>query len=141
MAAETVMAGKGTVLAYGTPYASPVYTTVAQVVSFDGPDSEMGTRTTTHLGSTAKTYAASIFEGGTLSGEGLFDPAGTNHAAMLALLAAGTLSKWKITFTNATPSTLVVDGVLTKFNGSGFNVDDSVGYKFEIKLSGSHTWA
>jgi hypothetical protein len=138
---EVVNPAKGTQLKHGV---ASVYTAIAQVVSLDGPSAEVGTRETTHLTSTAKTYAHTILDSGEVSGQLEFDPKGTSHAILLGLLSTPLSDvQWQMLFADATngPSTATFVGVLTKFAPTGIEVEANLLADFTIKISGGVTWA
>lgn len=124
---------KGTILQLSI---SSTYTTVAQNVSLDGPDSEVGTRDTTHLLSTAKTFAPTIPDGGTVSGTLLYDPRDTTHDALFGLIWAPAVSLWKLTFADTGQTTFAFNGILTKLTPTGIEVEANLEASFEIKVSG-----
>jgi hypothetical protein len=73
-----------------------------------------------------------------MSGKVLYDPKGTSHAALEALLTTPTLEKWKVLFADLAngPSTAAFDGVLTKFEATGMEVEANLEADFTIKVSG-----
>ena len=136
MAAEIVNPAKGTLFKHGTPYSSPVYTTVAQIVSLDGPEREVGTRETTIITSTVKTYAPTIPDNGEVTGKLLYDPKGTTHAVLETLIATPSLEKWEFLLPDTTGTTLAFDGILTKFAPTGLEVEANLEADFTVKVSG-----
>jgi hypothetical protein len=133
---------QGTTLAHGV---TGVYTALAQVVSLDGPSTEIGTRETTHLGSgVVKTFAPTLVDNGTVSGQIEFDPKSDTHAYLVTVSQTPVANdQWKMTFadnhTGASTATFV--GHLTKLAPTGIETEANLLADFEIKISGAVTWA
>lgn len=140
MAAEVVVAASGTKLQYGTPYASPVYADVGQVVSLDGPSSEVSTRDTSHLLTTHRTFDVGIYDGGEVSGEVEYDPAGDTHTLLRALQRSPAIKKWKMIYTDSGAGDDTFDGILTKWNPTGIAIGENLMAEFSIKVSGNITF-
>lgn len=139
MVTAAVNPARGTTLSRGTPYGSPVYAAIAQIVSLDGPDRKVGTRETTILTSTSKTFDPTIFDGGELSGQLLYDPKCDSHAVLEGLLTTPSRDKWKIVFNDATngPTTATFDAILTGFKPTGIEVEANLMADFTLKISGT----
>ena len=122
------------------------YTAIAQVTSIDGPESEMGTRETTHLGSTSKTYAKTLFDGGEPSLEIEFDPKSDSHAGLITLFYGKTQAVdgelWKITFADATngPSNAAFKAIITNMGPSKIEPENNLMASIKLKISGDVTW-
>lgn len=134
----------GTLFSHGI---AGTYTALAQVVSIDGPESEMGTRETTNLASAAKTYAKTLFDGGEPSLELEFDPKSDSHALLIALFYSNTQAQngeqWRMTFADATngPSTATFLAIITGFGPSGIETEANLMATLKLKISGLVTWA
>lgn len=125
--------GKGTLLKVKI---SSVLTTVAQRVSIDGPELEVGTAETTNLDSAKKTYRPTISDPGTLSGTLQYDPHDPTHLYLFGLWDTPVLAEWQLVFADTDATTADFDGVLTKLKPTGMEVDGNLEAEFEIKLSG-----
>ena len=133
---EVVNPALGTALKHGI---AAVYTTIAQVISLDGPSREVGTRETTTLSSTAKTYAPTIPDSGEVSGQLAYDPKGTSHTILEGLIKTPVADQeWEIAFADATngPTMAQFLGILTKFAPTGIEVEANLLADFTIKVSG-----
>ena len=140
MAAELVNPARGTVLQIGSPYSAPSYSSIAQIVSLDGPSREIGTRETTILTSTSKTYAPTIFDGGEVTGKLLYDPTGSTHSTLETIMAgSGSLLKWKVIFNDSASTSKTFDGIFTQFQPTGIEVEANLEADFTIKVSGAIT--
>lgn len=137
--------GKGTLLQHGVAGTPVTYTTIAQRVEIDGPESEMGTRDTTDLDSPAKEYGSTIYDTGELSLTINWDPGDTTHTLLTTLQQAGTLELWQLVFTDtvtegvAAGSTFAFSGILTKFKPGGMTVEGTLTAEVTIKGSGLPT--
>lgn len=140
MPTETANPAKGTLLKLGLPYSAASYSSIALIVSIDGPSREVGTRETTTLVSSAKTFAPTIFDGGEVSGKLLYDPKGGTQVSLETLLTTPSLAKWQMVFADTNgPTTGAFDGVLTKLGPTGIEVESNLEAEFTIKVSGAVT--
>jgi hypothetical protein len=128
-------AAKGTVLqiSIGT-----VLTTIAQVISLDGPDGESLTYAADTLdnGSDAIPYKGTgSSEGGSVSGELFFDPVLANHQAITDLITTNASNSMKIIWsdTGSTPWTFTAAGF--SFSPSAA-LGDGLKATFAMKLDG-----
>lgn len=135
----------GTQIAHGA--GSPVvYTAIAQVASIDGPESETGTRETTNLSSTSKTYAKTLFDGGEFSVELQFDPKSDTHATLMTLFYGKSQAVdgelWQLTFADVTngPSTAKFKAIITKLGPSGIEPESNLMANMSLKISGDVVW-
>jgi hypothetical protein len=129
--------GQGTILTIAT-----VVTT--QVIEIDGPEATVGTKETTNLSSTVKTYRAQLPDGGTVSATIQYDPVAASHTALTTLI-----NTWPaqpvaciITFnTVATTDKATFSAILTKFKPKGMNEEDNLEADIEFKVTGLVTWS
>lgn len=134
--------GKGHILMVG-PYttATTTYIQVSQVVSFDGPSPEMGTREVTHLGSFAREFEPTILDNGTVSGTIWDDPTNTGQQIITSAVHTTGVPQnlfWKI----VAPTTTIFHafvGTPTNWGLTGFEVEGTVTRNFGIKISGLMT--
>jgi len=134
--------GFGTLLAVGVTSAN---TTVAQVVSIDGPGYSLDTiDVTAHDSSTSnfREFIAGLRDAGEVSFELNFDPDGTTHKAasggLIYILEEATEQDWVLTMPDT--STCSFTGFLTSFEPS-FPHDDKITASGTIKITGKPTWA
>jgi hypothetical protein len=137
----------GTTLSHGVAGTPITYTILAQLMSIDGPESEMGTVSTVNLGSTAKTYRKTIFDGNEVSVEMQFDPKSDTHLLLTGLFYGNTQiasgEPWQIIFADATngPSKATFTAIITKFGPSGIEPESNLQAKMTIKISGLVVWS
>jgi hypothetical protein len=131
--------GQGTVIKFTI---SSTLTALTQVVEIDGPDAVVGTKETTNLSSSAKTYRATLPDGGSVSATIQYDPADTTHSALTAAInlwpqpaVAGSIT-FNTTGTHAASFTCI----LTRFHPKGMNEEDNLEADIEFKISGIVTW-
>ena len=132
--AITVNPGKGTVLSHGV---TTTYTNVAQRVSLDGPEMEVGKADTTHLDSSCKTSRPTIADPGELSGKLWYDPQDAIHKLLFGFI--GTTSnteEFKLVFADATngPTTWAFNAWLSKFKPTGMEVESNLEADFTLQL-------
>jgi hypothetical protein len=120
-----VLSGKGT-----------TYTTIAQRLSLDGPEMEVGTVETTHLDSAAKTFRATLPDGGEMSGTLEYDPQDAGHVVLFNLIWSPTPNGdlWNLVFSDNSIANFT--GILTGFKPTGMEVEERLQAEFKIKVSG-----
>lgn len=123
---------KGTVLQQEL---SMVFTAVAQVASLEvtGGESETTEVTTLDTSGAGKEYMATGYsEGGSVSGELLFDPALAGHQAITDLITTPAEQNWKIIFADTGATEMAFTGA-----GVGFDItvaqNDALRASFSIK--------
>lgn len=136
--------GKGHTLMVG-PYttATTTYIAVGQVVSIDGPQTEMGTREVTHLLSFAREYEPTIVNGGPLTVQIWDDPNATGQQIISAAVHTTGVPQnlfWKLVHPTTTKFELFV-GTPTNWGLSGITVDDTATRNLGIQISGQITLA
>jgi len=122
------------------------YTLIGQILSIDGPSSEVGQVETTHLLSTWKNYRATLPDGGEVAFEVEFDPTDTGtgtgaggHGYLKQLAATGGVpatKNWQITYPTTPPTTENFAGFLTKFGRSAAGPEDVLKASASIKVDG-----
>ena len=123
---------KGTVLQQEL---SMVFTAVAQVASLEvtGGESETTEVTTLDTSGAGKEYMSTGYsEGGSVSGELLFDPALAGHQAITDLITTPAEQNWKIIFADTGTTEMAFTGA-----GVGFDItvaqNDALRASFAIK--------
>jgi len=123
---------KGTVLQQEL---SMVFTAVAQVASLEvtGAESETTDVTTLDTSGAGKEYMPTGYsEGGSVSGELLFDPALAGHQAITDLITTPAEQNWKIIFADTGTTEMAFTGA-----GVGFDItvaqNDALRASFAIK--------
>ncbi len=112
------------------------YVTLGNVMSI-GSDREFGSVETTNLGSTKKTYRATILDGGEISFEVELDPGDSAHAALETSFLAGTTHLWKITYTDTAHATDIITGFITKYSTSAGGPEENLTASFTVKADGT----
>lgn len=127
--------GKGTALLMEI---SSVYTAIPQIASISISGEKAETVDTTTLdGGAMKTKANTGYvDTATISGELLYDPDDTVHAAFIAKVRAAGTNNFKVTYTDATPTNEIYAGL-----GLGFDktiaANDVVRGSFTIETTGA----
>ncbi len=125
-----ILKGEGTKLYYGE---SAAETLLGQRTSITGPSSSVGVVTTTNLDSTMQEYRAGLFDAGTVTCEYEYDSEDTGHKAMESAIAAGTIYKWALEFSNGAKRTF--DGLINAHEISGMTVEGNVLASITIQLT------
>lgn len=130
--------GKGTQLQVTI---NSTFLAIGQITELTGPSGEMGTREVTHLDSSAREFAATILDGGEVSGTLLYDANGQAAAYFSGKVYTATPSTgeaMKLVFSTTT-KTLPFTAIPTAFGFTGFNVDGTASAEFGMKVSGLPT--
>lgn len=136
-----INAGQGTVLKFTV---SSTLTAISQVVEVDGPDATVGTKETTNLSSTSKSYRATLPDGGTVTATIQYDPADTTHIALNTAINAWPQNAvaGSITFNTSSGSHgAAFNCILTRFKPKGMNQEDNLEADIEFKITGVVTWS
>jgi hypothetical protein len=136
-----INAGQGTILKFAV---SGTLTALAQVVEVDGPDATVGTKETTNLSSVAKTYRATLPDGGTVTATIQYDPADTTHENLTAMINTWpqAAASGSVTFNTASGSHgAAFSCILTRFHPKGMNQEDNLEADIEFKITGVVTWS
>lgn len=138
--------GLGTQLQIAHP--TTAFAIVSQVVEINGPESEMGEREITHLGSTgAREFAPTICDNGEISGSLWFDPAQASHVSFQQMVQKATTVAgssdgsvpMKIVLPTTT-KTFTFNGFVKRFAITGLAIDGTVGADWSVRISGSVTY-
>lgn len=137
--------GKGVDFAF-TP-AGGSSTTVTQVLSFDAPTIEMGQAESSALGSGAKEYVPTIYDGGELGMTLQLDFGQDSHTAITTALMAGTFCSGTLTFpaaispsvSGATTHTYTFTFFFTSFQPTNIDLENEVQAEVKAKITGPVT--
>jgi hypothetical protein len=140
----TTVPGKGTLLKIKV---SAVFTAILQMVEIDGVDPELKMRDVTHLASAMISSRPAITDPGTISGKGFFDPndvvAGAGHTVLRAKLFTppSVPDEFQLTYADGDTTSANDDfkGFFTKFKVTGFKVEETVQFEWEIRITDSFT--
>lgn len=130
--------GKGTQLQVSI---ASTFVPLGQLVSAGGPTGEMGTREVTHLDSSAREFAATILDGGEVSGSLFVDFANQSHQYMMGKVYTATPSTgeaMKLVFSTTT-KTMTFTAIPTAWPFGGFEVDGTATVDFGMKVTGLPT--
>lgn len=130
---------KGTTLAWMTGTPTPVFTTIAQRVSLEGPSAELAFAKTTDLDSTFVEKRPTIPDLGTMGGTLYFDPDDVNQAALRAQVTAppAVAQQFKLVYPTG-DTTLpcdVFNGYVKSFTPTNIEREGYLQAKFEIELT------
>jgi hypothetical protein len=125
-----VLIGEGCKLYYGAETAT---TLLGQRTTMTGPSSSVAEVETTNLDSTAKEYRPGLFESGTATCEYEFDSENASHTGIETAMAARTILKWKLEFSNG--ATRSWEGFITGHEISGMTVEGNVLATINIRIT------
>jgi len=145
MTSPAIYGGLGATIAYSAT--GSTYTTIASVVSIDGPKLAVGSVETTNLASTVKSYRATLPDSAEVSFTIQYDPAQTTHQQLLTLystpVGTGVVASpayfWQVTFTDVTPTVWHFQGLLTGYEITGLTVEGNVEANVTIRGTGTVT--
>lgn len=131
---------QGCTLALSDGASPEVYTSIANLVSFQGPTGSRQVIDATVLASTGKDKDVGIPDYGQITFEFNWSPAGADAALVDTWdnFIAGTLHNWRITFTDSPQTTFSFAAYVLNFSYSA-NLDDIVRGSVTLEISGSVT--
>jgi len=114
-----------------------VYTTIVNVDSISGPDSEVEDMVVTDLSSGAghEHGVTGYVEPGQVSGSCFFDPAAATHTSMTSRLASPGFDNYKIIWSDAAPTSWTYSACLKKFTPKA-QMGDFLKADFAMQLTG-----
>lgn len=92
---------QGVRLLLGTDAITPVFSDIAYITSFTGPDGTKNELDATHLLSTSKEYLVGLPDWGTYQFDIWFDPAQASHDDLRDLFQSGDERTWRIVYVPA----------------------------------------
>jgi hypothetical protein len=137
----TVWPALGTTLKVDKTGGTSPTTQVGQILSIDGPSSEVGSVETTNLSSTWKQYRPTLPDGGEVSMEIEYDPTDTGTGSSHGFLKtiAGTPAKytWVVTYPTTPACTDTFVAFLTKLGRSAGGAEENLTSSFTLKIDGT----
>lgn len=118
---------------------SSSFTAIAQVTKVHAPRKKMGQVETTDLGSTSRTFLATILDSGEVSFSINYDPDDSTHAQLNTSCDAGTMEAWKVKMPATPASIFAFSGFITEFSPGDMTVDGLQTADLTIKVSGAVT--
>ena len=103
---SSALQSQGMVIQIGDAASPELYTTIAEVMSIDGPGGSAAVIDVTDLSSTAKEKRAGLQDEGHVSFEMNYLPANVQHILLRTQRAAGTVTSFRIVFTDSQQRTL-----------------------------------
>jgi acetylornithine deacetylase/succinyl-diaminopimelate desuccinylase-like protein len=138
MATSIESQGVTLAISYG---ASPTsFVTIANVVDFSGPGGQASVIDITNLSSTFREKRMGIPDEGQVTFNVNLDPDANSHTLIRNVRAARVACEFRLTLTDASPTTLTFDGYVLGFVISGA-VDDVVKAAITIEIDGPADWA
>lgn len=115
---------------------------LSQAVEITGPSGEMGTREVTHLDSSAREFAPTILDGGEFTWNMLYDANSASQSYFQSKVYTATPATTGETMKlvlSTTTKTIPFNGIPTRFNLTGMNVDGTVTAECAAKVTGLPT--
>lgn len=131
---------QGTTIAISVGNSPSSFSTIANVTGFKGPGGSASVIDVTNLASVAKEKLMGLPDEGQFTLDINLDPDNSQHQALRNARAARTPCEFKITFTDANPTTAVFAGYVLGFEISG-QVDQAVKAAITIEIDGPVSWA
>ena len=129
---------QGMTLKIGDAASPEVFTTIAEVKSFQGPGGQAQVIDVTDLSSTRREKRMGIPDEGQLSFEINYIPANTQHALLRTRRAARTLTNFQLVFTDSPVTTWDFSAYVLSFQTSG-GVDGVVSASVTLEITGEIT--
>ena len=130
----------GTLLKIGDGAGTEVFTTIAQVMDIDGPGLTLGTQEVTPQTAPdrAKVYIGTLIDGGEVSMDINYEPAGATHDQTTGLIKDMldvTLRNFQVIFPDAGTTTWAFSAFVTTFNPTA-PVEGALTASVVLKISG-----
>ena len=136
----TVYPALGTKLSVDKTGGSSSYTDIGQVLSIDGPSSEVGQAKTTNLASTWQEWRPTLPDGGTVGFDVQYDPTDTGtHSFLKTIAATPAKYHWKVTYPTTPETTDSFRAFLTKLGRSASGAEENLEASCELKVDGPIT--
>lgn len=116
------------------------FTNIGNITDFSGPGGQASVIDVSNLDSTFKEKIMGLPDEGQVSFNVNLDPDNASHTALRTLRASRSRGEFKITLTDATPTTLMFFGYVLGFTLSG-GVDAVVKAALTIEIDGPIAWA
>ena len=129
---------QGVLIQRGDGASPEVFTTIPEIVSFDGPGGSATEIDVTDLSSTAKEFRMGLKDEGDFSFEMMYLPNNAQHSGLQSDRTARTLRTFLITLTDSPQSTLKFTAYVREFSISG-GVDDVLRASVTLRISGDVT--
>jgi predicted secreted protein len=135
-------AGIGCKLKMGDGGGSEVFTAIAEIKGFDGPDYQVSLAEVTNFDSSGgvKEWLPTLIDAGSVSFTANFLPDDTIQTSVRTAMLAKTKKNFKIEFTDSTPTVASFSGYITGYKVTA-PLADAVQVACTIKITGNVTYA
>ena len=123
------------------PAGATTYVTIDQIVSFTPPQRERELVDGTSLDDTLQTYIPGIEKHSNCEINFIWDPDDADHTALYTLFGSKAEAQWKLTYTDATPSTWTFKGKVSNFNLENVEHNKTLMAKITIQRTNAITVA
>lgn len=129
---------QGVLIQRGDGASPEVFTTVPEIVSFDGPGGSASEIDVSDLASTAREFRMGLKDEGDFSFEMMYLPNNAQHSGLQTDRTNRTQRNFKITLTDSPQSTMSFAAFVREFSISG-GVDDVVRASVTLRITGAVT--
>ena len=129
---------QGVLIQRGDNASPSVYTTIPEIVSFDGPGGSSNEIDVTDLASTAKEFRMGLKDEGDFSFEMMYIPNDSEHSGLQDDRTNRTLRDFKVVLTDSPQSDMTFTAYVREFSVSG-GVDDVLRASVTLRISGDVT--
>lgn len=133
---SSALQSQGMTIAISDEASPEVYTTIAEVMSIDGPGGSASVIDVTDLSSTAKEKRAGLQDEGQVTFEINYIPTDTQHALLRTVRTAATVRSFRIFFTDSPQTTWTFDALVLGFSVSN-SVDDVTKASVTLEVTGA----
>jgi len=133
--------GAGASLAVGDGASPEVFTAIAEVIEYTGPEQTNDEFEVTHLGSSAKEFLAALKDNGSSDFECHFKPSNTQHQGLFTDVAAGTVKNYKMTWSDpdSSPNPTITFAAFISNLSLNTPPNDSVKMSGSLRITGALT--
>ena len=134
---SSALKSQGTTFGVGDAASPEVFTTIADVVTIEGPSLSAEAIPVTDLSSARAQYIDGLPDEGEVTLELNFIPGNTQHAALRTDLNAGTSKNYRITFTDSPATTWTFPALVTAAPSPSSAVNDKLTGSVTLRLTGA----
>lgn len=133
------LSSQGVTIAWGDGASPEVFTVIANVTAYGGPNKENPEIDVTDLSSTAKEFVAGLVDNGEVTLSLNFDPDQATHEQLLDDLDARTIRNFQVSWSDASPDIEWTFPAFVKSFNPSAGVDAALSAEVTLRVTGAVT--
>jgi len=135
------ISSQGVTISRGDAASPEVFTVLAAVADYSGPSADQPELDVSDLSSTAKEFIAGLIDNGEVTLSLHWQPDNATHVTMLSDFDAGTISNWRVTWSDASPAKTWTFPAFVKSFVPTASVDSPLSGDVTLRVTGAVTRA